>query len=158
MNTISLGNRKYSRAGIVIGVGLGGLIDSFLLHLILQWHHLLSNLIPADSLENMHKLMMTDGMFDAVCFLIILTGVLLLRNAAANNVVVPSFLAFVGQLIFGWGLFNTVEGIINHHILQLHYVRQVPEYPIYNWTFLIVAGVGFSILGWFLMSKNKNRY
>jgi uncharacterized membrane protein len=153
------GNRRLSGAGIVLGVGLGGLVDSFLLHMILQWHHMLSNVIPADSLENMHRLMMTDGMFDAACFLIILTGVLLLRNAAvSSDLVVPSFAAFVGQMIFGWGLFNTVEGIIDHHILQIHYVRQVPEYAIYNWTFLGVPGIGFLILGWLLMRGNKNRY
>ncbi len=150
-------NRRLSRAGIVIGVGLGGLVDSFLLHMILQWHHLLSNIIPSDSVENIHRLMTTDGMFDAACFLIILTGVLLLRNSATNDLVVPSFVAFAGQMIFGWGLFNTVEGIINHHILQIHYVRQVPEYAVYNWTFLGAAGGGFLILGWFLMQRNRNR-
>ncbi|HEY8562457.1 MAG TPA: DUF2243 domain-containing protein [Pyrinomonadaceae bacterium] len=151
------GNRKLSHAGIVIGVGLGGLVDSFLLHMILQWHHMLSNVIPPDSLENMHRLMSADGMFDAACFLIILIGVLLLRNAATNDLVVPSFVAFAGQMIFGWGLFNTIEGIVDHHLLQIHYVRQVPEFAVYNWTFLGVAGAGFLILGWLLMRRNKNR-
>jgi uncharacterized membrane protein len=153
------GNRRLSVAGIVLGVGLGGLVDSFLLHMILQWHHMLSNIVPADSLENMHKLMMTDGLFDAACFLIILTGVLLLRNAAtSSDLVVPSFVAFVGQMIFGWGLFNTVEGIVDHHILQIHYVRQVPEYAVYNWTFLGVCGILFLVFGWLLMQRNINRF
>jgi uncharacterized membrane protein len=159
MSFNSGGNLKLSRAGIVLGVGLGGLVDSFLLHMILQWHHMLSNIIPADSLENMHRLMRADGMFDAACFLIILTGVLLLRNAGVRrDLVVPSFVPFAGQMIFGWGLFNTVEGIVDHHLLRIHYVRQVPEYAVYNWTFLGVAGVGFLILGWLLMQRRKNRF
>ena len=151
-------NRRLSRAGIVVGVGLGGLVDSFLLHMILQWHHMLSNVIPPDSMENLHRLMTYDGLFDAFCFFVILAGVFLLRNAATNDLVVPSFVAFAGQLIFGWGLFNTVEGLVDHHLLQLHYVRQVPEYAVYNWTFLVVAGLGFLAAGWLLMRRNRNRF
>ena len=151
-------HRRLSRAGIVLGVGLGGLVDSFLLHMILQWHHMLSNRIPPDSMENLHRLMMYDGLFDAFCFLIILVGALLLRHDATNERVVPSFVAFAGQMIFGWGLFNTVEGVIDHHLLQIHYVRQVPEYAVYNWTFLIVAGLGLLALGWLLMRRNRNRF
>lgn len=157
MSEINASKVKPIRAGIVIGVGLGGLVDSFLLHMILQWHHMLSNLIPADSIENMHRLMTADGFFDAFNFFVILIGVLLFRNAAAKNRPVPSVVAFLGQMIFGWGLFNTIEGIVDHHLLRLHYVRQVPEYAVYNWTFLIVAGLGFLVLGWFLMRSGKNR-
>ena len=148
-------HRRLSRAGIVIGVGLGGLVDSFLLHMILQWHHMLSNVIPPDSMGNLHRLMMYDGLFDAFCFFVILAGVFLLRGAATSELVVPSCGVFAGQLIFGWGLFNTVEGLVDHHLLQIHYVRQVPEYAVYNWTFLIVAGLGLLALGWLLMGRKK---
>ena len=82
MNT---NNRKITRAGIVLGVGFAGFFDSFMLHMILQWHHMLSNVIPPDSMENMHRLMMTDGMFDAVTFLIILTGVFLFGTQLINR-------------------------------------------------------------------------
>ena len=30
-------------AGIFLGLGLGGFVDGILLHQILQWHHMLSN-------------------------------------------------------------------------------------------------------------------
>ncbi len=30
-------------AGVVLGLGLGGLVDGILLHQILQWHHMLSS-------------------------------------------------------------------------------------------------------------------
>jgi len=29
---------------------------------------------------------------------------------------------FFGSMVFGWGVFNVVEGIIDHHILNLHHV------------------------------------
>lgn len=44
----------------------------------------------------------------------------------------------------GFGLFNIVEGIIDHHILQIHHVRQtVPEadWPMYDYGFLAILGV-----------------
>lgn len=147
--------KKVTRAGIVLGIGFSGWFDGFMLHMILQWHHMLSNVIPLDSMENMHRLMTADGIFDASCFVIILTGVFLLWSAAYQRSPVPSLQTFVGQLIFGFGLFNLVEGIIDHHILAIHYVRQTPDYAIYNWTFLVVAGVLPILLGSMLMRFGK---
>ncbi|MBF2014576.1 MAG: DUF2243 domain-containing protein [Rivularia sp. T60_A2020_040] len=33
-------------AGICLGIGLGGFFDGIVLHQILQWHHMLSNVKP----------------------------------------------------------------------------------------------------------------
>jgi uncharacterized membrane protein len=30
---------------------------------------------------------------------------------------------FVGSLSLGWGLFNTIEGVVDHHLLAIHRVR-----------------------------------
>jgi uncharacterized membrane protein len=54
----------------------------------------------------------------------------------------------------GWGLFNLVEGIIDHHVLDIHHVRDLPEHvPAYDWAFLLVAGVGIVLLGWVLATQ-----
>jgi uncharacterized membrane protein len=51
----------------------------------------------------------------------------------------------------GWGLFNLVEGVIDHHLLDLHHVRDLPVHlPAYDWVFLAVGGVGLVALGWLL--------
>jgi uncharacterized membrane protein len=57
----------------------------------------------------------------------------------------------MGQLILGWGVFNLVEGVIDHQILGLHNVREVPNYTIYNLTFLALGDVLFILIGWLLM-------
>lgn len=31
--------------------------------------------------------------------------------------------SFVGQLILGWGLFELIGGVIDHQILDAHYVQ-----------------------------------
>jgi uncharacterized membrane protein len=61
---------------------------------------------------------------------------------------------FTGQLVFGWGAFNLVEGVIDHHLLKLHHVRDLPVYvPIYDWSFLAVGGGGLLVIGWLLMQS-----
>ena len=32
-----------------------------------------------------------------------------------------------GWILVGWGLFNLVEGIVDHHILGIHHVRSGPD-------------------------------
>ena len=56
---------------------------------------------------------------------------------------------------FGWGLFNLVEGIIDHQILGVHYVRQLPNYTVYNLAFLAVGGGGLLLVGWLLMKTSR---
>ncbi len=33
-------------AGLVLGVGFGGFVDGIVLHQILQWHNMLSSVVP----------------------------------------------------------------------------------------------------------------
>ncbi len=44
---------------------------------------------------------------------------------------------FIGGLLIGWGLFNLVEGLINHHLLGLRHVRPGPDEALYDVAFLI---------------------
>lgn len=46
------------------------------------------------------------------------------------------------------GLFNLVEGGIDHHLLNIHHVRHMPFHVrAYDWVCLAVEGVGFSLIG-----------
>lgn len=146
-----------SRGGVVIGIGFGGLLDSFVFHMILQWHHLMTNVIPADSMENLQRLMFFDGLFDAFNFAVLFIGSVLLWRAAYYRSPMPSFGPFMGQILFGVGLFNLIEGTVNHLILAIHYVRQVPEYAYYNWGFLAIGAVLPMILGWVVMRRTGRR-
>jgi uncharacterized membrane protein len=112
---------------------------------------MLSNLVPPHTMDTMRLNMMWDGLFHALTWLVTLVGILQLRTAAATRSAMPSLQAFAGQLILGWGVFNLVEGLIDHQILGLHYVREVPNATVYNLTFLGVGGALFILLGWLLM-------
>jgi uncharacterized membrane protein len=43
-------------SGIFLGLGLGGFVDGILLHQILQWHHMLSNVRPLKTVSNINTL------------------------------------------------------------------------------------------------------
>jgi uncharacterized membrane protein len=92
-----------------------------------------------------------NGLFHALTWVITLVGILQLRSAAYARDPISSAQAFTGQLILGWGAFNLVEGVIDHQILGLHNVREVPNYTMYNLPFLAVGGVLFILIGWLLM-------
>jgi uncharacterized membrane protein len=60
----------------------------------------------------------------------------------------PSSRAFCGYLLVGWGAFNLIEGVINHHVLELHHVRDLPVHvALYDWLFILGGGVAFIVLG-----------
>jgi uncharacterized membrane protein len=138
-------------AGMLIGVGMGGFVDGIVLHQMVQWHNMLSNIVPPHTMEHMRVNMTWDGLFHALVWLITLVGILRLRSAASAGAALPSLRSFTGQLILGWGLFNLIEGIIDHQILGIHNVREVPNAMVYNLTFLAVGGGLFILIGWLLM-------
>lgn len=148
-------DRKAATAAILIGIGMGGFLDGILLHQIFQWHNMLSNWLPPTTMEAMKYNMIWDGVFHAFVWTVTLVGIYLMWSAAYRGNVIPSFKVLIGQLLFGWGLFNLVEGIINHQILGIHYVRQVPNYSIYNLSFLAIGGVLLILVGLMLMKKGR---
>lgn len=148
-------NRQTSKrtrtAGLLLGVGLGGFVDGIALHQIAQWHNMLSAKVPPTTMKAMTLNMTADGWFHAVVFTLTLAGVLTLYRAAREGASFPPLRWFFGLLVGGWGAFNLVEGSINHHLLQLHHVRDVPVHvPAYDFAFLLIGGLGFIALGWLL--------
>lgn len=144
--------RHYSkRAGILLGLGLGGFADGILLHQIIHWHNMGSAVLPPTTMEAMADNMRWDGLFHAAVWVMTVVGVYWLVADARRGEPLPDGKAFTGLLILGWGLFNLVEGIVDHHVLELHHVRDLPAHvPLYDWLFLGIGGLGFILLGWAL--------
>jgi uncharacterized membrane protein len=123
-------------------------VDGFLLHQILHWHNMGSAKLPPVTLEAMERNMRWDGMFHAAVWGLTLAGVYLLARDGRRGLTLPSPKALTGQLILGWGIFNLLEGLIDHVILGIHHVRDLPVHvPAYDWAFLLVGGLGFVLLG-----------
>jgi uncharacterized membrane protein len=146
------------RAGIVLGVGLGGFADGIALHQIAQWHNMGSAVLPPSTMDAMSRNMTWDGLFHSATWSVTLIGVYMLWHAAGTGRVIESAGEFTGQLLFGWGAFNLVEGTIDHHLLGIHHVRDLPIHvPIYDWLFLGFGGLGLLAVGWRLMGGRARK-
>ena len=145
---------RWITAGVVLGVGLGGFADGILLHQIAQWHNMGSAVVPPVTMDAMSRNMTWDGFFHLATWIITLIGVFMLWSDGQAGRRVGTSTNFVGQMMFGWGTFNLIEGIADHHILGLHHVRDMPVHvPLYDWLFLIIGGIGFLAIGRALMQS-----
>lgn len=143
-------------AGTFLGVGLGGFVDGIVLHQILQWHNMLSSVVAPLDLIAMKYNMVWDGLFHAFTWIMAAVGLTLLWRAGHNPNVDGSTPTFVGSLSLGWGLFNLVEGTIDHQILKIHHVH-----PGTNQLAWDVGFLGFGALlvgvGWGLIAAGRRR-
>ncbi len=136
-------------AGVLLGLGLGGFFDGIVLHQILQWHHMLtSGGYPANSVANLQLNTLADGLFHAATYVFTAIGLVALWRAARRSDVPWSSRVLIGGLLAGWGIFNLVEGIIDHHLLGIHHVNETvpPEQWIYwDLGFLVWGAVMLAI-------------
>ena len=132
--------RPVTAAGLALGIGLGGFLDGIVLHQIFQIHNMVSARVPTDTLVGAKVNMVWDGAFHLFVWAATVAGVALLwraaRRAARSEGVRLSTRALVGGMLAGWGLFNLVEGVVDHHLLGLHHVVERLGPSIWDWVFL----------------------
>jgi uncharacterized membrane protein len=146
-------------AGVVLGAGLGGFVDGITLHQIMQWHNMGSAVLPPTTMNAMAQNMVWDGMFHAATLVMTLIGVLMLWSDGVAGVSPRRLSLLIGQMILGWGIFNLLEGSINHHLLNIHHVRDMPLHvPTYDLIFLAVGGVGFIGIGLMLARPGERTH
>lgn len=143
-------------AGLVLGIGLGGFVDGILLHQILQWHNMLSSITPPTDLVAMKYNMVWDGLFHAVTWTLCAAGVGLLFRAGRRPDAAWSGVLLIGCLLGGWGLFNFVEGLIDHQLLQIHHVHPGESQLGWDLAFVTLGGLGLMGVGaWIATSARK---
>ncbi|UOG75669.1 DUF2243 domain-containing protein [Hymenobacter tibetensis] len=142
-------------AGILMGAGLGGFVDGIVLHQILQWHNMLSNRLPPNTLVAAKVNMYWDGVFHAAVWVMTAIGLRMLWSVGKRHDVPWSGRTFGGALLFGWGLFNVVEGVIDHQVLGLHHVQEYATNKL-PWDLAFLGfGVLLLLLGWSLMRAGR---
>ena len=90
-------------AGTLLGIGMGGFVDGILFHQILQWHQMLSSIIPPTDLVAAKVNMVWDGMFHAIMWVTTMTGILLFWRAGSQRDVPRSSELLMGSLALGVG-------------------------------------------------------
>jgi uncharacterized membrane protein len=133
--------QKIRNAALLLGAGLGGFLDGIALHQIAHWHQMLSARVPPATVEALQHNMLADGWFHAATWLITFGGILALWRGLRGPGRLPATRTLLGYMLIGWGAFNLVEGTINHHILELHHVRDLPTHVVfYDWAFIVLSG------------------
>ena len=137
------------RAGIVLGLGLGGFFDGIVLHQILQWHHMLSSHPDPSVATDLELNVLADGLFHAATYVLTVLGVGLLWRAWRRPSVSKSGRVLFGAVLLGWGAFNLVEGLVNHQLLGIHHVRPDGPGGVLVWDAGFLAwGVLFVVVGY----------
>ncbi|MFJ4438933.1 DUF2243 domain-containing protein [Streptomyces sp. NPDC088923] len=137
--------------GLLLGVGLGGFVDGILLHQLLQWHHMLTSTdhdhigvryYDPHTVSGLEMNTVWDGIFHAVCWLSVLGGLAVLHHRVTEGRrAVWTSRALWGWVLVGWGLFNLVEGVLDHHVLGIHHVRGGPHQLWWDLGFLALGAV-----------------
>lgn len=141
----------------MFGIGLGGFVDGILLHQILQWHHLVSDVdgYPTTTVAGLEVNTMADGFFHVGTFFVVLGASIVTIALWRQRRLAPSWTFHLGGLLAGWGLFNLVEGLVDHQLLGLHHVRDDLGGPV-SWD---LAFICFALLliagGWILMRRGS---
>lgn len=132
-----------TRPGVVIGLGLGALIDGFVLHQLLQWHHLWSLKTPSTTLGGLEANVLADGIFHMTSLAVLVAGIFMLARAAHP----VDRRALGADGLVGWGAFNILDHLVFHLALEAHHIRAgVDNYEVYDWSFF-AGGLGLVAVG-----------
>lgn len=135
--------------GFLLGLALGGFFDGILLHQILQWHHLLSNV---EAMRDMRLQLMADGLFHALMYLvaaIAIAGLWRRREALAW----PGAGRMLGGLaLSGFGAWHIADGLFSHWITGIHRIRMdSPDPLMWDLIWFFAFGVLPAALGWVVL-------
>lgn len=140
--------RRLRWAGFWLGFALGGFFDGILLHQVLQWHHLLSN-VQAAALRDLRAQMLADGLFHVLMYFIAAWALVLLWRGREGFARGDAGRVLWGQALIGFGVWHIVDSVVSHWITGIHRIRVDAPNPLF-WDLLwfVVFGVLPLVLGW----------
>jgi len=112
---------------------------------------------PVATVEGLEANTLADGFFHLATLAFVLLGAPGLVAAWQQGRRAPSWRFHVGLLLVGWGIFNLVEGLIDHQLLGVHHVRDDLGAPL-SWDIgFLVLGAGLLVGGWALHTSGDRR-
>jgi uncharacterized membrane protein len=140
-------------AGLLLGLGLGGFFDGIVLHQLLQWHHMVSNVsfFAPETVSGLRTNTRADGLFHVVTYIFTIVGIALLWRALRAGER-GTARQLVGLALLGWGFFNVIEGIVDHLLLGIHHVNETVPREQWLWWDLafLLWGAAMITAGWWL--------
>jgi uncharacterized membrane protein len=97
-----------------------------------------------------------DGVFHLATWILVAVATVLLLNAWRRGEFAPPWRMHLGLLLAGWGVFNLVEGLIDHQLLGIHHVRDDLGAPL-GWVLGFLAFGGLLVVaGWVLARSRRS--
>ncbi|MEU1039711.1 DUF2243 domain-containing protein [Streptomyces sp. NPDC005551] len=158
---VTTASNRLRLPGVVLGAGLGGFADGILLHQLLQWHHMLTSTdtdragvryYDPNTVSGLEMNTVWDGVFHTVCWVAVIAGLgILYARVTHNRRAVWASRVLWGWILVGWGLFNLVEGLLDHQILGIHHVHGGPHQAWWDAGFLVLGVL--LVMGGFLLQR-----
>jgi uncharacterized membrane protein len=140
----------------MMGAGIAAVFDGVVFHQVLQWHHMLSGWHPPTTVANLELNTRADGCFHLVAFALLLVGTSLVWRATAWARRRPPYRLLPPCVVTGAGVFNVVEGVVDHELLGIHHVREGAEAGTYDALFLAVSFAA-CLVGAYLLRRATSR-
>lgn len=145
---------RFEWAGYALGFGLGGFFDGILLHQVLQWHHLLSGLEQAR--RDIRVLIMTDGLFHVLMYLVAAAGLWLLWRARDEFAAAGADRRLFANALIGFGAWHIIDAILSHWVLGIHRIRMDADNPlVWDLLWLALFGIVPAVVGWLLRRDGR---
>ncbi|MDV7999944.1 DUF2243 domain-containing protein [Rhodococcus sp. IEGM 1408] len=124
-------DRRLVLSGFLFGCGIAGaVIDLFVFHLVLQWHHFYD-------LSTTTVALVTDGFFHGATWLITVWGLFMFADVRGQIRV--SWGRWAGGVLTGIGSFQLIDGIVFHKILGIHQIRYQVDLVAYDLVWIASA-------------------
>ncbi|TWG96355.1 putative membrane protein [Nocardioides sp. J9] len=156
---LSQDTRPTRAVGLLYGIGFGAFVDGIVLHQLLQWHHMVSHVddYPTTTVAGLEANTLADGLFHAVAWVCLLAAAICTFRAWRAGRLSPRWSFHVGLALAGWGLFNLVEGLVDHHLLGVHHVRDDLSAPLAWDLGFLALGAVLVAGGWLLHRAGADR-
>ncbi|PFG45069.1 putative membrane protein [Georgenia soli] len=126
-------DRRTVYSGLLFGAGIAAsMIDLFIFHLALHWHHFYDRSTTEVALT-------ADGFFHAFGWFITIWGLFLLADVRRRTEV--AWRRWAAAVVTGVGLLQLLDGVVDHKVLRIHQIRYDVDLLPYD-----VAWIGSAVL------------
>jgi uncharacterized membrane protein len=108
---------------------------------------------PTSTVLGLEDNTVADGFFHLASWIALMAGTIVAMRAWQRGELAPPWRSHVGGLLVGWGAFNLIEGLVDHHLLGVHHVRDDLGVPL-GWDLGFLAfGALLVVVGVILVAK-----
>lgn len=139
--------RRLVLSGFLFGCGVAGsVIDLFIFHLVLQWHHFYDLSTPTVGL-------VADGLFHGATWLITVWGLFMFADVR-QQIAIP-WSRWTAAVLAGVGFFQLIDGVVFHKVLRIHQVRYGVDLFLYDLVW-IGSAITVLVIGLVMLYRTRN--